>query len=522
MKNYPILNCAPQAPHGKSDETWMLLPAHAWQVIIVASALDRLDAFEKVVFDLMRSGDYDVKQLAAFTHLHPDLVVILLERLHGYGLLEKFDERRYRAFKLKNDDSSTPADSNNETVGWIFQQPWTGRLFPVFYPRLPIQAISETGQTNGTIKLLFGDESNPLVREAPALEFPPQRGINPSPRDVIRSFGLRKSEEFQERISGLRYIPRKDESTQKFDYKKSVRKVKFLSPEPVPVYLATAGLVFDDEPTDWHVCCPVGTGLSQELRDQILRCAESGDSRADAVVKRLCDKTKHGNIYEWAQAHHDFLQHARRETLTEFGPSIQDYPELLEQLDAFHDLWARLWNTEGEPPTHLVDPVCSAARKTIEALVKVFANQRPITELHVYLASKDEVENTRSVLKWLDETGYVTEGVDELFLVSKSWLSKSAGDSANYFSLKYVIGAIALQGREQADHPLRISAKNNPDFFVQLKHVLALGNSSSHDNSHKSGHNNKLTKEVALYIRGPLTQIVRHLLDPNGTIFKQN
>jgi hypothetical protein len=500
----------------------MLLPAHAWQVIIVESAIDRLDAFEKVIFDLMRSGDYGIEQLAEFTHLHPDLVMILLERLYGYGLLEKLEEQRFRAPKSKDDDSITSEESNKETVGWIFQQPWTGRLFPVFSPRLPVQQISETGETNGMIKLLFGDESNPLVRQAPALEFPPQRAINPTPRDVIRLFGLRRSEEFQERISGLRHIPFKDESTPNFDYRKSVRKVKFISQEPNPVYLATAGLVFDDDPTDWHVCCPVGTGLSQELRDQILRCSESGDTWADMVVKRLCERTRHGNIYEWAQAHHDYIQHARRETLTTFGPAIQEYPELLDQLDAFHDLWARLRNTEGEPPRHLLEPVCSAARKTIEALVKVFANQRPITDLHVYLASKDESENTKSVMKWLNETGYVTEGVDELFLVSKSWLSKSAGDSSNYFSLKYVIGAIALQGREQADHPLRISADNNPDFFVQLKHVLALGNASSHDNSHKSGQVYKLSKEVALSIRGSLTQIVRHLLDPNKTIFKQN
>lgn len=500
----------------------MLLPAHAWQVIIVASALDRLDAFEKVIFDLMRSGDYGVEQLAAFTHLHPDLVIILLEGLHGYGLLERIEERRYRAHKPKNDDSSTPPDSYNETVGWVFQQPWTGRLFPGFFPRLPVQPISENGQTSGMKKLLFGDESKPLVRQAPALEFPPQRGINPTPRDVIRLFDLRRSGEFQERISGLRHIPFKDGSIQKFDYRKSVKKVKFLSQEPVSVYLATAGLVFDDEPTDWHVCCPVGTGLSQELRDQALRCSDAADPGAGAVVKRLGEKTRHGNIYEWEQAQHDFLQHARRETLTTFGPAIQEYPELLDQLDAFHDLWARLRGTEGNAPRHFVEFVCSAARKAIEALVKVFANQRPITNLDVYLASKDETENTKSVLKWLNETGYVTEGVAGLFLVSKSWLSKSAGDSATYYSLKYVIGAIALQGREQEDHPLRVAATNNPDFFIHLKRILDLGNSSSHDNSHKSGDNNKLTKEVALSIRGPLTRIVRHLLDPDGTIFKQD
>jgi hypothetical protein len=368
MKNYPILNCAPQAPQGKSEETWILLPAHAWQVIIVASALDRLDAFEKVIFDLMRSGEYNTEQLAEFTHLHLDLVMILLERLHGYGLLEKIEERRYRAFKLKNDGSSTPADSNNEIVGWIFQQPWTGRLFPAFSQRLPVQRISENGQTSGMKKLLFGDESNPLVRYAPALKFPPQRGINPTPRDVIRLFDLRRSREFQERISGLRHIPFKDGSIQNFDYRKSVKKVKFLSQEPVSVYLATAGLVLDAEPTDWHVCCPVGTGLSQELRDQVLRCSETGEPGAVAVVNRLCEKTKLGNIYEWAQAHHDFLQHARRETLSVFGTAIQKYPDLLVQLDAFHDLWARLRGTDGEPPMHFLEALCAGARKALESL----------------------------------------------------------------------------------------------------------------------------------------------------------
>ena len=519
MNNHPILNCAPQAPYGKVDETWVLIPALAWQVIIVESAIDRLDLFEKVIYDLMKSGDYSVEQLAVFTHLHPDLVIILLEGLHGYGLLDKTDEGRYRAFHSKDDATAASENSGTQTVGWIFQQPWTGRLFPAFFPRLPVQPTSENGQSGGMKKLLFGDEANPLVRQAPALDFPHQRGINPTPRDVIRLFELRRSGEFQERLSDLRRIPFKDGPLQEFDYKKTVRKVKFLSPEPVPVSLATAGLVFEDAPTDWHVCCPVGTGLSQELRDQVLRCSEAGDYGADAVVKRLCEKTKIGNIYEWRQAQHDFLQHARKETLSTFGPAILEYPELLDQLDAFHDVWARLRGTEGIAPRHFVEFVCSAARKTIEAMVKVSANLRPIANLHVFLVSGNEVENTRVVQEWLSEIGYVTEGIDGLFSVSKSWLKNSAGDSGNYYSLKYVIGAIALQGKEQEDHPLRIAVTSNPDFFIQLKRVLELGNSSSHDNSHKSGHNDKLTKDVALSIRGPLIQIIQSMLDPDGTIF---
>ncbi len=522
MKNLPILNCAPQAPYGNADETWVLLPALAWQVIIVESAIDRLDAFEKVIFDLMRSGDYDGEQLTAFTHLHPDLVMILLESLRGYGLLGKSDDGKYRAFKSKDDVKAASENSGKQTVGWIFQQPWTGRLYPAFFPRLPIQPISENGHTIGMKKLLFGDESNPLVRQAPALEFPHQRGINPTARDVIRLFELRKSGEFQERISGLRPIPFKDKTVNQFDYRKTVRRVKFLSPEPLPVYLASAGLVFNDTPSDWHVCCPVGTGLSLELRDQILSCSNDGDFNADAVVKRLCEKTRHGNIYEWAQAQHDFLVHARKETFSTFGSAIEEYPELFEQLNAFHDVWARLRGTEGDAPRHFIEFVCSAARKTIEALVKVFANLRPIADLHIYLVSKNEDENTKSALEWLSEIGYATAGVDGLFSVSKSWLVKSADDSANYYSLKFVIGAIVIQGKEQEDHPLRVAAASNPDFFIQLKRVLELGNSSSHDNSHKSGHDDKLTKEVALSIRGPLTQIIRHLLDPDGTIFKQD
>jgi len=305
-------------------------------------------------------------------------------------------------------------------------------------------------------------------------------------------------------------------------YPDNIKRVKFLSTEPLPVYLATAALVFDSEPGDWHVCCPVGTGLSQELRDQILRSSEDGDIGAGVIINQLCEKTRHGDIYEWANAHRDFIAHARRETLVTFGPAIENYPDLLEQLDAFHDLWARLRGTDGEPPQHLMEPVCSAARKTFESLVKVFANQRPIAHLHAYLGSKDENENTGMVMKWLDESGYVTDGIDGLFSVSMTWLKKSAGDSANYYMLKNVIGAIALQAKVQEDHPLRTAAGTNPGFFVELKRLLALGNAASHDNSHGPDKRGKLTKEVALSIRQPLARIIRALLDPGGTIFIQD
>lgn len=522
MIDHPILNCAPQAPPEKAFPKWLLLPAHAWQVIVVSSRYDRLDVFEKVVLNLMRSGDYSVEQLSEFTHLHPDLVTILLEGLHGYGLLKKRDDGQYQCLALNRGSDSTGEESGTQTVGWIFQQPWTGRLFPAFHQRLPIQPTSGVAGSADGRKLAFGDEADPFEIWAQYLRFPGHTAITPTPREVIRMIGLRQSEEFRERLSALRAIQRYPSQDVGGDYPDSVKRVKFLSVEPVPVYLATAGLVFDSEPGDWHVCCPAGTGLSQELRDQILRSAKEGDSGAERIVNQLGEKTRHGSIYDWENAHRDFIAHARRETLRTFGPPIENYPDLLEQLDAFHDLWARVRGTEGEPPQHLLEPVFSAARKTLESLVKEFANQRPFSSLHAYLISKDENENTSATMQWLAQCGFVTDRIDDLFLVSKYWLTKSAGDSANYYSLKYVIGAIALQAREQEDHPLRIAVKTYPTFFVDLKRLLALGNAASHDNSHGSRGNGRLTRDAALSIRQPLAGIIRALLDPSGIIFKQD
>lgn len=522
MNDHPILNCAPQAPPGRAFQRWLLIPAHAWKVIVVSSDYDRLDVFEKVVLNLMRSGDYNVEQLSGFTHLHPDLVTILLERLHGDGLLKRTGDGQYRGLGPIRGDARPGEESGTQTVGWIFQQPWTGRLFPAFYQGLPFQPTSGTAGSADGRKLAFGDEADPFQIWAQYLEFPALTAINPTPRDVIRMIGLRQSEEFRERLSALRPIERHPSQKARGDDPDSVKRVKFLSAEPAPVYLATAGLVFDSEPGDWHVCCPAGTGLSKELRDQILRSAKEGDAGAQRIITQLGEKTRHGSIYAWENAHHDLLAHARRETLHTFGYAIANYPALLEQLDAFHDFWARIRGTDGEPPQHLVAPVFAAARKTLESLVKEFANQRPFTGLHAHLASKDETENTGAVMNWLRQSGFATDGVDGLFLVNKNWLIKSAGDSANYYMLKNVIGAIALQAMEQEDHPLRISAETYPEFFVDLKRLLALGNTASHDNSHGPPANGRLTKDAALAIRRPLAGIVRALLDPNGTIFNQD
>jgi len=425
MNEYPILNCAPKAPAGKAFQKWLLIPAYAWKVIVVSSKkLEELDVFQKVIFNLMRSGDYDVAQLSAFSHLDPDLVRILLEHLHADGLLEMVGENKYRCHTPNDTDESQGEEWGEQTVGWIFQQSWTGRLFPSFYTRLPVQPTSIAAGSNSTRKLAFGDEADSFEIWAQYLRFPSHTAVKPTPQDVKRAIGFRGSREFKERHSALREIPRNTARDPMDKYPDNIRRVKFLSSEPLKVYLATAALVFESEPSDWHVCCPVGTGLSQEMRDQILRFSDDGDVGAEMIINQLCEKTRHGDIYEWINANRDFIAHARRETLVTFGPAIEDYPDLLEQLDAFHDLWARLRGTDAEPPQHLIEPVCTAARKVFESLVKVFANQRPIAQLHTYLVSKDENANTAMVMKWLGESGYVTEGIDGLLGVSMSWLKK--------------------------------------------------------------------------------------------------
>ena len=87
MNDSPILNCSPKAPVGKAFQKWLLIPVYAWKVIVVSSKKqEELDVFQKVIFNLMRSGDYEVDQLSGFSHLDPDLVRILLEHLHADGM----------------------------------------------------------------------------------------------------------------------------------------------------------------------------------------------------------------------------------------------------------------------------------------------------------------------------------------------------------------------------------------------------------------------------------------------------
>ena len=521
MNDCPILNCNPKAPIGKAYLQWLMVPAYAWKVILVSSKQqEELDVFEKLIFNLMKSGSYEISKLAKDSHLDQDLIKILLEQLHSNGWLAKDGENNYRCCRGNEDDNSTSEEMGEQTVGWILQQSWNGLLFPAFYPRLPIQPTSVTGGSTGDRRLTFGDEADSFERWAHCLNFPSHIALKPTPLDIKRAIGFRGSREFKERQAALREIPRQTKQDAIDKYPDNIKRVKFLSTEPTPVYLATAALVFDSEPGDWHVCCPVGTGLSHELRHQIIKSSEDSDSGAEVIINQLCSQTRHGDIYEWANARRDFVAHARRETLLTFGPAIENFPDILEQVDAFHDLWARLRGTEGEPPQHLMEPVFSAARKTFEALVKVFAIQRPISDLHTCLANKDECGNTCMVIKWLNEVGYVTDGIDGLFVVSKTWLQKSADDSANYYMLKNVIGAIALQAKVQTDHPLRIAVGTNPSLFVEVKSLLALGNAASHDNSHGSDKQTKLTKDVALSIREPLARIIRALLDPDRTIFK--
>lgn len=519
MTEYPILNCNPKSPSGGGWEEWLLVPAHAWQVLISCGREDSLNAFQRVVRNLMMTADYTIEQLSELTRFHPDLVTLLLESLHTEGILEKENGRCYRAPKVSGSKEFEEVPGGSTETGWILQNPWTGALYPTVLPHLPIQQVDGARAAPGRARLCFGDEAAPVRRDATALDYPNEVSVVPTAKDFFQVVAVRRSSEFKARSSALRSLPVKYDLQPDFEYDREFRSMKLITPTPTRVLLATTGIVLRDSPSDWHVCCPVGTGLSRDLRDHVIRLCNNDHRVASSFVRDLCDKTKHGEFRGWESFVRENEILGQRWTMAVFGPRIEDYPDVAAQLNVFHALSIRLKESIDNPAMCDIEAVCSCARKTVEALFKQFAKIRPFADLDAFLQGKNEEAHTDLALSWASQMGFSVEGVSDVMLVKKSWLRSSAKDPANFYSLRNVVGALLVQAWAQEDHPLRINALGEADFFTQMARLMELGNSSSHDNSHRPRGGTKTSGEDALSLQASLVHLIRMLLDPMNEQF---
>ena len=516
MKSPFFICCDPKAPSSPSWEEWVLLPAFAWRIAVYGETRRNDDVFQRVLLRILHSGDYTITQLAQLTLLSEDLVSTILQSKGLEDSVERLANQQYRAKGRPNSPAKESPEAEPQ-IGYVFQDAWTGNLFPTFVRGLARQETAETTSTG--CQLSFSDESQSYQRPATILDFPPQHAAAPDTTTIIKSLRKFSSEEFRARQEGLKSVI-KTRANRELQLPGVVpRMAKLLDRDAQPVLMATPALILENPASDWHFCCPVGSGLSTQLRQRLIQLADSGDTKLRAMVQRLCGRTQHRSIQTWQEWLLENRQLAEQRTIEAFGPRILDFQKVAARMNNFHNAYLQLQSARTEPSSLDIDSVGSEARKTLEATFKEFAKRRPFTGLDVFLPGKDQMEHKKLVLAWAQQMGMAVHDLSEIVIVNKNWLKSVAGDPGRFYSITTVVGALVIQAWSQKEHFLRTDTDNAGRLFFNLRQLIQIGNMSSHDDSHLSDDVKRTTKDEALKLRRLLVEVVHSLLDPEKQIF---
>jgi hypothetical protein len=508
-----ILDCIPKRPRGgKVGESWVLIPAYAWQVKLSIEHKTDLNAFEELVLKLLKNANYTTAQLAKMTHLHEDLIDWIRESLANKSLLTESDSTE-----------GIERSPTTDLIGWVLQDPETGSIFSYFSADFKPFKVNANIQANGLIDLEFGDDDNAYTKWASLLLHPSQIPTVPDIQNIIQILNRKSSNEYKARLANLTTLVPEGFIEPKSNYplkNKYVNRVSFMGNTPSKVWLPTAGVVMKKKPNEWFMCDPVGDGWSKQIKLRIERFEKEGNHTASQLIKVLYGKTTQSDFLQGIDLKENYNLAQQRLT-SAFGSRIFDFDAVANQMGYFFASWLILDKFGNQQSINEIEDVCTRGRKVLEALFKQLAKNNPLLDLSSLLVGKNtDNKHFHLVKQHAVEMGYTEDSlVTGVILVSKSWIKQSAEDLSTYYMLSKVIGGLLLQASTQDDHPFRLAAKKAPNLFTEIEFICLQGNPAAHDNSHKPKDQQTVNIEKALSLKDKLINVVRLLLDPEGKIF---
>jgi hypothetical protein len=158
----PALDCgATWRPEKYRRQTLLhiLWPAYEYQVIVPEPRERRINIFQKHIISLTLSGVKSADQIAGYLAIDPELAAFILLELRGLGLLDEAYELTRPGKALL--DEERQSQQPKMTVGRVYQDPWTGKLWPRFLSERRASRLDATFLSNRSSGVPGGGSSAP-------------------------------------------------------------------------------------------------------------------------------------------------------------------------------------------------------------------------------------------------------------------------------------------------------------------------------------------------------------------------
>ena len=436
---------------------WVLWPVLAWRVVAPVPKERPLNLFQRAVLALARAGVVRAIDIAERLLIAADLAGLVIQELHGMGLIDSAGAPTQRGLKFLEDIEDEPPDEAK--VGNVLSDPFTGRLWPRFLAGdLPIADVEQN--EDGWPVLLSGSAGDPW----PDRTYSVLPGFHdaimearPSARDVLRAARRHLRQRDFDDLSDERDVPR-------------LSRVSFIDEHPQPYLMALRARRHPSG--DWMVDDPFGHGESPDLRARI-------EERLDA----------HPGLRNWlsplvggdpdsptvGQLHAEAAW-AVEERLT---MAIRQHDAVRERLVAMQR--AFLEASADDAPLDKWDDVLVKAQRTTERALRVlhrpYEGLRP--PLFESLARSDKQFNRTHLDAIASDLGFRSPLPESLSSVRRGKVQNAEQYGGG--SLRPLTLLALLCADRHDDHPLHRAATRQPDLLHRLDALASARDRAAHD-----------------------------------------
>ena len=454
-----------------TERRFILWPALMYRVVAPEVRDRKLNVLEKAVLGLCRAGASNVQTIGARLHIHAELAALIYVELKQRGLLGKNGLPTAKGVDVFEEET---LDARRMVTGHVFQDPWSGDLWPRFVQKLDYVELQQNSA--GFPDLVLGSKGKPR-RERAFMVLPGDLAIPPAPgaSDIVRATrrhraALRRSDSYESA-----------DEDDTFAHAGSVvlERVSLVDDRPTPVFVTSFMYLPEavDLAGEWHACDPFGLGVSPPLRralEREMRKSSGLRMAFENMIGRSLDEQIQDQ-QRWAGEIRAMAVNNVEKALSLNARDLPQYDDLVA-LEYAH-VEAELLATSC--PDHKLRALVGDARRALEATFgaifqrhppqqvwrRVYSNRRPVEDdlycQTVYEASAKVV-------------GFHVPLPDALTHVKPSHVKAACYPDGNW-RLRAAIIAAVLAARDDRTHPLRRAAAQDPKLLHLLDGVAQAG-----------------------------------------------
>ena len=480
----PVLYFRPRGhthPGPRNERAWLLWPTWVYRVVCPKTSDRLLNVFQEAVLGMLCAGNCTLEEIAQALVLNPELVAHIATRdLVDRGFLEEntLSPTAFGRQAIAKGAAQTPTKS----VGFVFQDPWSGRLWPAFSETLPFMDIDYSPEGYPDL-LLGGTKGRPWRQHAfcllPPTDLAPSQ---PAAEDILKaSYSARRA---RERTPADLYREEDDAAGELAQQFEAFREVSFIDESPEPHFLVTYLYVPHDRSgdVDWYACDPFGTGYNMSFKREVAERAREYAPLSTHVSRCLGERPEMGGA--------PVLGRERAEALV--GRELDGLEVSPAARDEFIEFQLKVLQVESAEAARaqtyqLIREAYTQVRRILEVLCEQVNGACRDASVRDVLFLDNVPRNAgqlRDIVERINvnaarEVGFTTAGLRRIVTTGANKLRDCADKKARGALAAEFMLAIHTAVR-QPSHPFRAIAAKAPDFLHDVERIMEPINKAAH------------------------------------------